>query len=101
MIGYCAIGRNGIASTPINEMSSATTHANTGRSMKKLGITVLDAVGSARDDGRLAGLPDVRLSVGGAPHRLGLDAPRRRGDDVAGHELLEALDDDAIAGLHA
>jgi hypothetical protein len=37
-IGYCATARNGIASSPPRQISSATTHAKIGRSMKKAGM---------------------------------------------------------------
>jgi hypothetical protein len=35
MIGYCAIGRNGSASSPPRQMNNAITTAKIGRSMKK------------------------------------------------------------------
>ena len=38
MIGYCAIGRNGIEIAPNKQMKSATTHAKMGRSIKKLAM---------------------------------------------------------------
>src|ERR1051325_2158011 len=89
MIGYCATARNGIASAPPRQMKSAMTAAKTGRSMKKL------AMASARGG-------QVRVTVGGfGLRRGGAVAPGDRSDDVAGDELLEPVDDDPIAGLHA
>ena len=38
MIGYCATAYSGIEIAPIKQMNSATTQANIGLSMKKLGM---------------------------------------------------------------
>src|SRR5512147_902132 len=80
--GNIAIGRKGIATAPASTTTIASTAAKIGRSMKKLTNIALSARPS-------------RSAAGGRRHRL-----HGRGHAHAGPDLLEALDDDLLAGLH-
>src|SRR5690349_18025526 len=107
MIGYCAIASSGIEIRPTRQMKRATTQAKMGRSMKKLamggclsGHRLPDREPPARSE--LMSEPEAR---GPEEHELAREFRRLhhrpRLDAVAGGELLEAVDDDAIARLQA
>src|SRR5215470_13403691 len=96
MIGYCAIGRNGSASSPPRQMNSAITTAKIGRSMKKPAMRISSAGGTVAHGNRLRS-----LAVGGWSRRRSRALPGDRIHDVARFELLEAFDHDAVAGGQA
>ena len=70
MIGYCAIGRNGIEIAPIRQMNSAITQAKIGLSIKKEGIAVF-RFRSSHDSKRL------RLRVSEIGAQYGVDMAQR------------------------
>src|SRR5215831_10625701 len=87
MPGYCMTGSRTAAIPPVSISTIASTHAKTGRSMKKCEITGRSAPRDAR--GRLALW--LRLLHGD------LDGPHV----IAGPRLLQPLEDHALAGAKA
>src|ERR1700730_4038211 len=87
MLGYCAMGSVVMASAPISMMTMASTHAKTGRSMKKL--TTAGAL--------LCGVPSGR---GSRLRRLLIRRPVLLGHHLdAGLRRLDPVDDDAVPGI--
>src|SRR5262245_7691538 len=100
MIGYCATARNGMDKAPQSDISSDTTQAKTGRSMKNAGMAETSVDGWIVDSARSA-LGWGRAPLG-APGRVA--AARRPGlwaHRITRHEFLKAFNDDSIAGLDA
>ena len=101
MAGYCETGRRRIDSAPASMMTMAMTQAKIGRSMKKRAMTDPGYFAGA------AGLAAAGVAWSGAAADLAARCGRRCGrcrsgrlrlHRHAGADLLQAFDDDAVAG---
>src|SRR6185369_14279110 len=102
--GYCAIGKSSADRTPTRIMTSAMTVEKTGRSMKKLSMTVYAARSEVERDSDVLAAAQLLLGRSGWRIRGSLAARRCRCDWLnrcSRLDLAGALDHDAIACVEA